>query len=275
MKEARVHHRQEFVAAAGILIAVCVGVAVLVFAGGSGPGNTSVGFPDAPHTQRNGYGVATDACPLAPANRYLPARSGCVTVIRADVNGDGRPDLILVYSRVSRQHPDWFAGGTPPSLQHDFVAQAAFLKVVLANGTSVTARIPPARAASIVAVAHVGDERGDELFIQFLQISSGANAVAYGLHAGRLVAAGVTLAYGGDSASKAGFDCLTGNPARLLQRTFELLGATIYAWWRQTDVTYAWHGPLLVKIAVRTFERRGLPPANETDVGAGCTTGIG
>ncbi len=235
-------------------------------------GSTGDGFPGAPSTQRNGYGVATGVCPLAAANRYLPPRSGCVSVARADVAGDGRPDLIVLYSRLSHERAARL--GLPAGLGAMYVATATMVRVLRAGGGGATARIGRAKAAAIVAVAHVNADAGDEIFLQVSQVSSGADAVVYGLQDGRLVAAGVTLAYGGDSATKAGFDCLPGDPARLVQRTFELIGPTIHAWWRETDVTYAWQGPRLVKVAERTFKRLGLPPSRQTDVGAGCVSGI-
>lgn len=245
---------------------------------GSGPGAThasaSRAFPGAPSTQPNGYGVSTDACPLAPPSRYLPARSGCVTVMSADVNGDGRPDLILVYSRLSRQHPSGYPG-VAPSLRREFGAKAAFLKVVLADGTSVSTRISGASAAAIDAVAHVNDDPGSEIFLEVGRISSGATGVAYGYHDGRLVPAGVMLAYGGDSAARADFDCLPGNPPRLIQRTYELIGATINGRWQETSTTYTWHGPRLVQTAERTFNRRGPVTIGNLGIGHGCTAGVG
>jgi hypothetical protein len=262
---------------AGVVLAVAIGavfVSVLhtrgtVRTGNRGSGNTGIGFPGAPHTQPNGYGVATGACPVAASNRYLPPRSGCVTVRRAEVAGDGRPDLILLYSHLSHERAGQLG------LTGVYVATSAMLRVVRARGGGATTRVDGAKAGAIVAVADVNDDPGDELFIQVSQISSGATAVAYGFHDGRLVPAGVTLDYGGDSATKAGFDCLTGHPPRLVQRSFELIGPTIYAWWRETDTTYTWHGARLVKIDQRTFKRRGLPPASETHVGAGCIAGTG
>ena len=230
-----------------------------------------------PSTQPDGYGVATDACPLAPPNRYLPARSGCVTVRRADVNGAGRPDLIIVYSRLGRQHPPGYVATTPP-LRDEFVATGAFLKVVLANGTSVSTRINGTRgtrAAAIDSVARVTDDPGDEIFLEVGRISSGATGVAYGFHNGRLVPAGVMLEYGGDSASKAGFNCLPGNPPRLIQRSYQLIGPTIYGWWQETNITYTWDGPRLVQTAKGTFKRRGAVTASETSIGRGCTANVG
>lgn len=242
---------------------------------GSAHGSASSVFPGAPSTQPNGYGVASRACPLAPPNHYLPSRSGCVTVIRADVNGDGRPDLIIVYSRLGQRIPSsWYAGAVPPSLRHDFVAEAAFLKTVIAGGGSASVEIPGARAAAVDAVAHVNGTAGREVFLDVSRISSGASDVAYALGDNRLIPAGVTLSVGGDSATKAGFDCLAGTPPRLIQRTFELIGPTVYGWWRETNVIYAWHGPTLIQISSHTFKRRGAVPTRDTGFGPGCIKGV-
>ena len=232
-------------------------------------------FPGAPSTQHNGYGVASRACPLAAANRYLPARSGCVTAIRADVNGDGRPDLILVYSRLGRRIPSsWYTGSVPSSLRHDFVADGAFLKVVLAGGGNASVRIAGAWAAAVDAVAHVNGTPSSEVLLEVSRISSGASDVAYGLSDDRLVPAGVTFFAGGDSAAKSGFECVSAAPPRLIQRTFELIGPTVYGWWRETNVIYAWHGPRLVRLSRRTFKRRGAVPASEIGIGHTCITGV-
>ncbi len=277
-----------------VIVAVAAGLLLAVSAGGGGGGGTgrraagqpsaagpgaghasaSRAFPGAPSTQPDGYGVETAACPLAPPNRYLPARSGCVTVMRADVDGDGRPDLILVYSRLSRQHPSDYPG-IAASLRRQFVADAAFLKLVLADGTTVSARLRQTRAAAIDSVAHVNDDPGSEIFLEVGRISSGASAVAYGYHDGQLLPAAVTLDYGGDSASRAGFDCLRGNPPRVVQRAYESLGPTLDGWWQESEVTYAWRGPRLVKIGTRTFKRRGAVAASDTSIGRGCTGGVG
>jgi hypothetical protein len=167
------------------------------------------------------------------------------------------------------------------------------LRVVSADGHVITAPIEyrttpfnktPARleradAAAIISVAHVGDEPGKEIFLQVQQISSGSTVLAYSLDSGRLIASGVVLGYGGDSAAQASFECFAGNPPRLLQHTYELIrgikaiGNTvhIYGWWKVTTTTYAWHGPRLAKIAQSTHKRRVLP---RDSVGVGCTKGI-
>jgi hypothetical protein len=81
----------------------------------AGLANASNELPGAPVTQAHGYGVETDFCPLAPPNRYPPARSGCVTVRRADLNGDGRQDLIIVYSTLNHERPSGYDNEPVPA----------------------------------------------------------------------------------------------------------------------------------------------------------------
>ena len=243
-------------------------------AAGQAAANTS--FPGAPATQRHGYGVQTGACPLAPANRYLPPHSGCVTVRRADINGDGRRDLVIVYSRLSRKRWPAFPD-EPASMKHDFSAQAAFLRVVLAGGgPTLTSRITGGtRAAAIDAVAHVTSDPGDEIFLEINRISSGATGVGYGFHAGRLVPAGALLSYDGDSGVQAGFDCLAGSPPRLIQRYFTFVGPDEFTRsWRETEVVYAWHGTRLVRLSKHTEARLVRVNSSETHIGAGCLRGV-
>lgn len=87
-------------------------------------------FPNAPRTQP-GRWPAGFPCPLASANPYLPPHSGCVTVARGDVDGDGRPDLILLYALLSTHR---FDGGFTP---------ARFtLKVARASGGTLSIEVP-------------------------------------------------------------------------------------------------------------------------------------
>ncbi|MGD0981910.1 MAG: hypothetical protein ABR946_10595 [Solirubrobacteraceae bacterium] len=293
IEEARRRTRKRRARIAAVLLALAVGAAVVVDLGGGGGGGGGAGphlagqpsgagggsaagsatrlFPGAPVTQRDGYGVESRACPLARANRYLPARSGCVEVMRADIDGDGRSDLVIAYSRLSGQHPNWFEGSTPPSLRHDFVPQAAFLKIAFASGGSVTVRIPQTTTTWIDSIARVNKNSGGEIILELGRASSGLTMTAYGYQDGRLIPAGVTLDAGGDSADGAGFTCVAGNPTRLIQRTYALIGPTIYAWWRETQITYTWHGSRLVQSAKQTFNRYGPLSKSDTSIGHGCT----
>jgi hypothetical protein len=60
----------------------------------------------------------------------------------------------------------------------------------------------------------------------------------------------------------------------VLQRSFALIGPTIYGSWRETDTVYAWHGPRLIRVSQRSFTHHGLPHGQETDVAQSCLRGI-
>ena len=224
-----------------------------------GPAGT---FPGAPATQRGDWPGAVHLCPLAPRNRYLPARSGCLTVIRADVDGDGRPDLVLLYGRLSHQR-----------IGDLYVPTSFVLKVVRGSGGVVQTRIPaPEADPTILEVGPVSDDPGVELFILVARISSGSSVEVYSFHAGRLIDAGPTLGVGGDSAQKAGFACPAGRPPTIVQHSFLLEGPGESGWWQRTDITYAWHDATLTQITRHTSMRRGIPPLSATGLGVGCGT---
>ena len=183
--------------------------------------------------------------------------------MRADVTGDGKADLVLVYSRLNHVSAlGW------PSLTKHFGATQAFLTIVLPDGTQISTRLNGVKAATIVGLGHVNSDPGREIFLQTFHISSGSTATAYGLSHGRLVPAGATLSYGGDSGLQAGFSCSTTGKPHLVQRTF-VLGSR-YGWSTETNVTYRWNGPKLVQIAKRAFKQRGWPARSKIEVGSGC-----
>ena len=226
-----------------------------------GPPNA---FPGAPHTQGGDWAGGINVCPLAPPNRYLPARAGCVTALRADVDGDGRADLVLLYGLLSRH-----------ATGEAYAPRSFVLKVVRASGGVVTTRLAAGEAdLTIVGAGHVSDEPGASLFIRTGAISSGSYAQVYTFASGRLTAAGPTLGYGGDSGAKAGFTCRAGHPPTIVQHQFVLEGPGENGRWQRTDTTYAWRGAVLKQIARRTSVRRGIPPASATATGLGCA-GLG
>jgi hypothetical protein len=307
-EEARRRRRRRWMAGSALTAAAIIAAALILGmagGGGGGSGSTAHGqpsgsgsaantghvtasrlFPGAPSTQHY-YTGPGPACTLAPRSRYLPAWSGCVSVTVADVSGNGRRDLILSYSRLSHVS----LGGLPPrsrargQVSKRYPAEQAMLRIVSPDGHVITtpiaymttpfdktpAQLQKAGAAALISVAHVSDEPGKEIFLQTGQISSGSIALAYSLYHGRLVASGVVLAYGGDGGTRANFQCLTGNPPRLIQHRYELVQVihdAIYGWWNETTTTYAWYGPRLVKVAQSTFKRRVSP---SDSVGVGCT----
>jgi len=146
--------------------------------------SASDAFPGAPQTQAHGYGVATDACrslrPIATCRRAQDGRGDA-----CDINGDGRPDLILLYSKLSRHHVGGL--GASSEFRRDYLAEAAYLTVYLAGGGSATTRIVGTRSAAIIAVSHMSDDPGSEVFLQVSEISSGSAAFVYSFNDGRLV----------------------------------------------------------------------------------------
>jgi hypothetical protein len=213
-----------------------------------------------------------------------------VTARIVDLAGNGRRELVLIYSRLGKLRLQ----GLPPRQEGSrrsetrYPAEQAMLRVVSADGHVSTApieyrttpfnkspaQIDKADAAAIISVAHVGDEPGKEIFLQVQQISSGSTVVAYSLYRGRLIPSGVVLGYRGDGGTRASFQCPSGRPPRLIQHSYELtqvIHDPIYGWWNEITTTYAWHGPRLVKIAQSTLKRRVSPRDN---IGVGCTKGI-
>lgn len=294
--EARRRRRRRWMAGSALMVAAIIaGALILGMAGGGGGGsagratgqpsgsgsgassghaNPSRLFVGAPSTQPNS-GVETYACPLAPRNRYLPRWSGCVTTRVANLTGNGGQDLLLIFSRLG--HHPISRPGAPRGQRTVYPAQRAMLRVVTATGAMMTTAINGVRAADLFSLAHVNNQPGKEIFLQVQQISSGASYVAFSFNGSRLVSAGVGFGSGGDSADGNGFDCLPGNPPRVIERNYQLVHGIklvhqmTFGLWKEDISTLAWHGPRLVTISRQSFERRLLP--KET-VGVGCTTGI-
>lgn len=122
-------------------------------------------------------------------------------------------------------------------------------------------------AAALLGIARVGNGVDQKIFIEVNQISSGSTASVYSLYRHRLVLGGY-LGYGGDSGVQAGFSCPP--RGRLIQRVFTPLGNLLTAPWQETDTTFGWRGPKLVKIATRTVKHRGPPSHRDITAGAGC-----
>jgi hypothetical protein len=198
-------------------------------------------------------------CSKAKRLGYVPNQDVCSDALTTDIDGDGRPDLVLLYA-----HP---ITGTGASLK----AYPETLKVVRASGGVVTARLKPAiPSPGIVAIANVNADPGDELFIYGSWISSGAQIEVYGFHAGTLVQAGGTLQMGGDSADRFGFNCVRTPRPEIIQHDYSLIGPNIYGRWRLTTDTYAWSGATLQLIGRATTIRHGWPGRSAIGPGTGC-----
>jgi hypothetical protein len=208
----------------------------------------------------------------------------------ADVTGAGGRDLVLTYSRLGHLalHGLPPRSTAPQKQATRYPALQAMLRVVTPGGHVITVPInykvsqPHGRlglmgvpaTAALISLAHVSDLPGKQIFVQVGRLSSGTTAVAYSLYHGQLINSGAALAYGGDGGTRATFQCVAGNPQRLLQRTFELINVIhdpIYGQWKETTVSYAWRGPRLVGTGQSTVERDAAP---RDSIGTGCMTGV-
>jgi hypothetical protein len=198
-------------------------------------------------------------CSTAKRRGYVPERDVCSDALTADIDGDGRLDLVLLYARPIT--------GAGASLK----AYPETLKVVRAVGGTIQARLRPTTPApGIVAVGNVNGRPGDELFVDTNWTSSGPQVLVYSFLAGTLVDSGATLNFGGDSADRFGFSCVQKPAPEIIQRDYSLIGPTIYGRWRLTTYTYVWDGATLHLGKHETTIHHGLPHGNAIRPGPGC-----
>jgi hypothetical protein len=224
-------------------------------------------FPGAPRPTRGHFThQGTYVCRRAPRNRYLPPDAGCVSVLRADMTGDGRPDLVLLYAQAlgSRR------------VRASFEPIAYTLELVRPGGAITRTRLPTEGNRPVFErVGNINRVPGDELVLLLAYISSGDNYGIVTLQHGRLVLADDLLPAGGDSGAKEGFACTLGPRPRVVSRTMALLGPTMDGRWRWTVSTYTWRGSALRRVRTIRFVRRGVPPRRDTAAGTGCGRPIG
>jgi hypothetical protein len=198
-------------------------------------------------------------CATAKRLGYVPQHDACSDALTADVDGDGRPDLVLLYARPIT--------GAGASLK----AYPGTLKVVRASGATVEVRLAPQiPAPGIVAVGSVNTIPGGELFLYTSWYSSGPQVAVYSLQAGKLVNAGVSLNFGGDSANRFGFDCVQTPTPEIIQRDYSLIGPTIYGRWRLVTDTYAWSRATVRLVKHQTTIHHGWPHGSAIRPGPGC-----
>jgi hypothetical protein len=161
-------------------------------------------FPGAPRSQRFHYG---SSCPAAPTNQYLAGPAGCLSVRLVDVDGDGRPDLVLLYARPNVEH-----------FRFRFT-----LKAYRASRGALVAHIPVGDIpATIERLRDVNNRRGVEVFLHEVHISTAELMGIYTFDGKKLRRAGA-FSYGGyDAGLKFGFTCHRGTPATIVQDQFSL-----------------------------------------------------
>ena len=233
-------------------------------AANSGPVGAPVSRPGKP----SGYGLV---CSEEPANRYLPRRSGCVTVYRAAIGSDKRAGLVVLYANLSHR-----------SVLHGRYYVPASWTLEMANTPRDIARIRIEKGALDPFVLRIGNLNGlpgDEVIVQPYDVSSGDPETIYTLSSGTIHPAG-TFSAGGDSLNQQRFSCRMRPTPEIVSDVGIAIanGSSIFkAVWKWTSVTYAWHGVTLIRASSRVFYRKGIrsiaPPTGAW--GAGCGVLVG
>jgi hypothetical protein len=190
-------------------------------------------FPGAPASQHfSQFGT----CPLAPPNRYLPRGASCVTVRRADVDGDGRADLVLLYARGGHFRLD--------------VRRAA--------GGRLHARVGGDRNATVEIARDVNSVPGVELFLYQNHVTTAEYMGIYTFDGSALRQAG-TVAFGGhDAGIRFGVVCHRRPPPSVVQLEFQER-MPFRGVWDRTVTTYAWDGARLRRAATGTDRAAPTP----------------
>ncbi|HYB28226.1 MAG TPA: hypothetical protein VEF89_16545 [Solirubrobacteraceae bacterium] len=208
-------------------------------------------FPDAPASQSFTYG---SRCPAAPANPYLTTPAGCLSVREADVDGDGQPDLLLLYTRPGVK-----------GLIYHFT-----LKVYRASGGVLTTQLPEEDIpATFELLRNVNGRPGAEIFIHTDHISTSEELAIYTWDGTTLQRAG-TFAYDGYDIGEVQFGITCHAPKTIVQYEFSTTTPTAsQRVWKELTTTFSWFGPTLKRgaTATSTFNAAN-PPARL--VGVGC-----
>lgn len=252
-----------------IAVPACVVAFVLVIAGAHHHARRTAGIPSRPaivpmgpvRDQPGSWRGGANTCPRAPRERGLPPVVGCVSVIHADVDGDGRLDTVILYATLGHRR-----------VGARYAPTAFWLVVRGAAGGELRTRLPRSESNPfILQHGNLNRVAGAELIVQIGRISSGSNAVIYTDAAGRLIREPVVLDYRGDSVFKGGFVCRTGPHPQVIQHTYELLGSLRTSPWRTTTTTYDWHGDML-RAAGHTNATQRTLPASATTLSTSCGT---
>jgi hypothetical protein len=226
------------------------------------PHTNQSSFPGAPRSSRGQFTSRGQfVCRPAPRNRYLPRNAGCVSVLRADMTGGGRTDLVLLYADLSSRR-----------VKSGYETAGFTLEVVQPGGAIARTQVQADPFPDIDRVGNINGVPGDELVLHLDDVSSGDTYGIYSFHSGAVTLVRPLLSAGGDSADKEGFACSLSLQPRLVVRVMTMLGPTIRGRWRWTVITFRWEpdGLALHRVNRRKFVRRGLPAGRDIAAGPGC-----
>ena len=147
----------------------------------------------------------------------------------ADVNGDGRPDLVTL------RHVD---------------ASKGKLTVMLARGgrLSVTTPSDAVWVPGLVAAGNVDGHSGEELFVDVTHVTTAESISIYTYWQAHLVKAGTLSAYGYDYGILYGLTCSAKGARHFItEHDFNLKFGTDR--WMRQDAVYVWQGAMLKRFA--------------------------
>jgi hypothetical protein len=192
-------------------------------------------FPGAPRSQ---HYTDFGRCPRAPANRYLPRDAGCVDVARADVDGDGRADLVLLYARLG-------ADGT---------ARSHTLAVARASGGRLSVRTGryALQGQRLLGLRNLDGRRGAEAIVHEAHSTTAEQVGFYTFFRGTLRRSGELSVGGEDAGLRFGVRCRAGE---VIQREFDER-VPLRGVWDRTDTRYRWVAGRLVPSGGRRVRAR-------------------
>ena len=183
------------------------------------------------------------ACPPSRSSE-LPAGSGCVTEVRADLDGDARPDRFAVYARLSHGTPvSWWAR----AVLGDSSRPTPAVRLPAATSVGGTAAIYP----RVAGAADANGLPGSEVFVQLTaDLYHGAAPpidAIYDVREGRLVPVTsggklFTFPTAGISRFGDGARCTSDRVFTLTHVQIEPHG------WTWTDHRYVWNGTQLAPV---------------------------
>jgi hypothetical protein len=225
-------------------IALTLLIALAATASGSPAGGWLAGAPASQHFPQFGR------CPVAPANRYLASHSGCVSVRRADVEGHGQQNLVVLFARLNAKRQ----------------ATSFALELVSPQGTTTKITVPRSGMNMTIArLRNVNGVPGVEIFVHEGHVTTEELMGVYALD-GHSLRRAARLPYGGEDAGiRFGFTCHTASPASIVEHKFEEQ-APFKGVWKRTDTTYQWVGASLHRVASKASTAKPTP----AEVGAHC-----
>ncbi|MCM3883202.1 hypothetical protein [Frankia sp. R82] len=194
-------------------------------------------------------------CPPLQRNPRIPADVTCVNVAVSDLDGDSRPDRLLVYER------------TPPGGQRTLLARA-----ILATGQESEVPLDSQLEAgdalhpTILQTVDLNGEPGNEALVAVGYGASTADAEVLTVVNSRLssvqddTGARFPLLIGASAAGGDGYRCVSHQnstkPSLLVNRV-EVDGAA--GTWNVTKILYDWHGSRLTELRQSTAQHSGQP----------------